>query len=514
MSFVSAATDVVEAAAHDLAGLGSSIGQATSAAASPTTGLAAAGADEVSTMIAALFGDHGSQFQAIAARASAFHEQFVNLLGTSADHYLSAEVANAQQTIGSVLGGSTQSPFGGSSGLGATAAQVSRAVSALESGNLTAGLAAQVPTGGFSQFLATVAAPYQSLITNTSANLQSIENTVAANPFPIVNQILNNQIGYAHIIGNEIANLPTTLADLPAILQHDLQGLLSINPAAVLQQVVTNQIGYAQTIVTGLTGAAHDFGTGIAGLPAAFGTGLQDALAGNLHGAGVAIGQGLENVFLSGFKDISFTLGDTALIPIQEIGPLGDLAPIFAIPGQMAQNFTNLLPVGSIAQHIAQNTTNLLTQLTNFGSTFDPMTLGINFGVPLEFVFDAVGAPVNGIVALNGSVSAFVGALETGNVGGAAIALLDAPANFANGFLNGTTTFDLPPLTTIVDFGIPGLPPQSLTAVAELPLGGLLTPLSPIDSTIGQLPGTPIGGLIPGLLNIGSELAHAIEPLS
>jgi hypothetical protein len=49
MSFVIAATEMLEAAAQDLAGIGSNLGEATAAAAVPTTGLAAAGADEVST---------------------------------------------------------------------------------------------------------------------------------------------------------------------------------------------------------------------------------------------------------------------------------------------------------------------------------------------------------------------------------------------------------------------------------------------------------------------------------
>jgi PE family len=35
-----------------------------------------AGADEVSTAIAALFGAHAQEFQALSAQASAFHSQF------------------------------------------------------------------------------------------------------------------------------------------------------------------------------------------------------------------------------------------------------------------------------------------------------------------------------------------------------------------------------------------------------------------------------------------------------
>ncbi|PHO36480.1 hypothetical protein B6F15_00885, partial [Mycobacterium tuberculosis variant bovis] len=59
MSFVIAAPEVIAAAATDLASLGSSISAANAAAAANTTALMAAGADEVSTAIAALFGAHG-----------------------------------------------------------------------------------------------------------------------------------------------------------------------------------------------------------------------------------------------------------------------------------------------------------------------------------------------------------------------------------------------------------------------------------------------------------------------
>lgn len=67
MSFVNVAPELLESAAHDLAGIGSSLGEATGLAAAPTTSIVAAGADEVSTAIAALFGSHGQEFQALTA---------------------------------------------------------------------------------------------------------------------------------------------------------------------------------------------------------------------------------------------------------------------------------------------------------------------------------------------------------------------------------------------------------------------------------------------------------------
>jgi hypothetical protein len=58
MSFVLAVPDLVSTAATDLAGIGSTLTQANSAAAAQTTEVLAAGADEVSAAVAALFGAH------------------------------------------------------------------------------------------------------------------------------------------------------------------------------------------------------------------------------------------------------------------------------------------------------------------------------------------------------------------------------------------------------------------------------------------------------------------------
>ena len=77
MSFLIAAPEFVSAAASDLAKIGSTIGAANAAAEFPTTSVLAAGADEVSVSIAALFGAHAQAYQALSAKAAAFHSQFV-----------------------------------------------------------------------------------------------------------------------------------------------------------------------------------------------------------------------------------------------------------------------------------------------------------------------------------------------------------------------------------------------------------------------------------------------------
>lgn len=87
MSFVLISPEVVSAAAGDLANVGSTISAANKAAAAATTQVLAAGADEVSARIAALFGMYGLEYQAISAQVAAYHQQFVQTLRTGAASY-------------------------------------------------------------------------------------------------------------------------------------------------------------------------------------------------------------------------------------------------------------------------------------------------------------------------------------------------------------------------------------------------------------------------------------------
>ena len=68
MSFLIAAPEFVAAAASDLAHIGSAINQANASALFPTSGVVAAGGDEVSATIAALFDAHARAYQALSAR--------------------------------------------------------------------------------------------------------------------------------------------------------------------------------------------------------------------------------------------------------------------------------------------------------------------------------------------------------------------------------------------------------------------------------------------------------------
>src|ERR1700733_9820306 len=554
MSLVIASPDLVQSAARDLAGIRSSLAEATATVPGPTTGIASGAQDEVTIAISPLFGGHGEQFQALSAQASAFHEEFVNLLNTGAGAYLDTEIENAAQTLrggggaGQIfgnlevnLGGVSSLQTGGAAGFvsggiradlrgisgaiaGAPAASAGRiqtgaqgfsqAIAGFETqlGALATGGAPGLITG-FNTFANAVAAPYQALVVNTVNNLQTIGDTSISNPLPFLNQFVNNQSGYAQTIATAIQTGIQTgeLANLPATIQTGFQNLLAFNAVPYVQQFIHQQIGYAQTIVTSLQSAAQDFATGVGGLPAAFQAGFQAFAAGDLQGGVTDIAQGFGNLFLTGLSsDFNTTTGIATITPT---GVLGDLLPILAIPGQMAQNFTNFIPP-SIAHQVAQNFTNLLATVASTSTTanlnIDPNAIPLSLGLPLTLGVDLIGSPVTTTYAIGASASAFINAVQTGNVSGALGSLLDAPAVVANGFLNGEATLTLPFIEI----------EPSLGSLTTLPLGGILTPLSYGSITgvipgFGDLPfptvGTTFGGIVPGLLNyLPQQLAEAI----
>jgi hypothetical protein len=82
-------------AATDLATIGSNLSAAHTAAATQTIAVTPAAADEVSMGIAQLFSRHAANYQAVATRAAAFTDQFVQHLKTGAGSYAGAEAAAA-----------------------------------------------------------------------------------------------------------------------------------------------------------------------------------------------------------------------------------------------------------------------------------------------------------------------------------------------------------------------------------------------------------------------------------
>ncbi|WP_415624259.1 PE family protein, partial [Mycobacterium intermedium] len=112
MAFLSVAPEFIATAATDLAEIGAALDAANSAAAGATSGVLAAGTDEVSLAVAALFGSYGQQYQALSAQVSSFHTQFVQALAAGAGSYASAEAAAATplQTVQQQLLGLINAP--------------------------------------------------------------------------------------------------------------------------------------------------------------------------------------------------------------------------------------------------------------------------------------------------------------------------------------------------------------------------------------------------------------------
>jgi hypothetical protein len=118
--------------------------------------------------------------------------------------------------------------------------------------------------------------------------------------------------------------------------------------------------------------------------------------------------------------------------------------------------------------------------------------------------------------------SSFFGAVARGDGFGALVAALTAPAVVTNGFLNGQISLglSLPGVTLPLVGGVGGI---TVPLTAQLPLGGLLTPLSTTTLVVNNplasqqallsvpLGGTPTGGLVPGLsVYAPQQLAVAI----
>ncbi len=327
MSFVVTVPEAVAAAAGDLAAIGSTLREATAAAAGPTTGLAAAAADDVSIAVSQLFGRYGQEFQTVSNQLAAFHTEFVRTLNRGAAAYLNTESANGGQLFGQIEAGQ-------------------RAVSAA---------AAAAPGGAYGQ-----------LVANTATNLESLYGAWSANPFPFLRQIIANQQVYwqqiAAALANAVQNFPALVANLPAAIDAAVQQFLAFNAAYYIQQIISSQIGFAQLFATTVGQGVTSVIAGWPNLAAELQLAFQQLLVGDYNAAVANLGKAMTNLLVTGFdtSDVTIgTMGTTISVTAKPklLGPLGDLFTIMTIPAQEAQYFTNLMPP-SILRDMSQNFTN------------------------------------------------------------------------------------------------------------------------------------------------------------
>ncbi|HTY29927.1 PE family protein [Mycobacterium sp.] len=538
MPFLVATPEMLTAAAGNVAGIGSALNEATSAAAGSTTSITAAAADEVSTAISRLFGLYGQQFHAVSAQAAAFHSEFLSLLKGGATAYLDTEMANAAGAAATdpILGG--LGPILGGGGGGGVLGGL---LGGNPVGSIFSGVSQQIGSfltarwDGFEIRLlpalfadsATISAagdPWQALFANTGANLQTIFNDWMSDPFPALRQVISNQNGYAHTVGtvvaNQLQNFPTTLANIPANIQISIQGTSTFVPA--MQSFINQQNSYNQATNAALQKFGADLQKTFPAFERDMGMAGDSVMTGDYHGAVEAVPRAFLDLFLSGIdiKVIGVDPSNPSLLSAPSYtveGPAGDLLPLASISAEQQQSLVNLLPPGSIPAQMAQN----------FVNAFNTTTLPLGFAI--------IGPPIATLDGLATGATVFGAALQTGNGVAAIGALVDMPAYALNGFLNGQTVIDLTiPVTETVTIGaipplLPGITivPANTPIVVHVPFCGILTPPQPVSATldvsegVGQpvqvvnvtLGGTEFGGLVPELVNfMPRQIAEAIAP--
>jgi hypothetical protein len=105
MTFVIAEPEMMASVATEIDGIGSALSAANAAAAGPTSGLAAAAADEVSAAVADVFGGFGREYQSVVAQLEAFNAEFQQTLAAAGTAYAETEAA-----IAATLGFPTAAP--------------------------------------------------------------------------------------------------------------------------------------------------------------------------------------------------------------------------------------------------------------------------------------------------------------------------------------------------------------------------------------------------------------------
>ncbi|AXN44396.1 PE family protein [Mycobacterium marinum] len=554
MSFLLVQPEMVSAATESLTAIRSALGEVSAAVAGPTTAVVAAAGDEVSAAISQVFGAYGQEFQALNAQAAAFQAEFEGLLSGGAAAYVSAEALNSSvfgppmQELLKVVNAPTQMLLGRS--LIADGANATVAGGDGRPGGILMGKGGDGAPGGPGQpggnggaagLIGTGGAGGKGApsmpgglggrggllwgdggkggdggapVYDAWGYLLAEAGTGGAGGLP---GMFGGLPGVAGAWGGEV---PTALAapmalsaaaSSPAAVGGAYQTLFdntwtnlqaigatwNADPAPFLSQFIANQQTYANTVFTSLSNSVQDFGAGLVALPAAYQGAFQALMTGNVSGAVEILGKGYLGLVFNGF--------DYTNVPVVTVqGALGDLLPMTTIPGQISQNMTNVL------QTVTD--TSIMANISLLSPSFTT-------GFPLTLALDALGAPiVTGQAALQ-SATTFIDAVQAGDVAGAFGAIVDAPAVIANGFLNGegTITLDLPTYLSPISGT------ESLTSA--IPIGGILTPLQPVDSTIVfrvlphtppvtqhiTLGGTEFGGLIPGLQSASAQLADAIK---
>ncbi|WP_085101644.1 PE family protein [Mycobacterium paraense] len=517
MSFVAAAPETMGAVAGDLAGIGSSLREATAAAAGQTTAITSAAADDVSLAISDLFGSYGQQFQTMSAQAAAFHNEFVRVLNAGAAAYVSTEIANAQQAISggfTASGAAASTPLlGGLLGLGGSSGSGGLLGGLLGGGSGGGGLLGGLDgllglgtgggglLGGLSGGLSQLLGPFNSIGSEFANSLGSLFfNPAILSAFPT----LSDFIGPINL-GNLTPGLSLTSGPLGALLGPTLNGV-GLDVGNFLSNELVNGI-----TLTNLFGTATGLFQDVPLLQ-----GLSPLLNSLLPGLFAPMPSGAVP-----YPNPYTVLGDTTVFNLNLMGaqfashPFPILNQIVANQNHYAQIFSSgvLTDLQGFPANVPAN-----IQLTLQGAaTFNPAAIGQDFVNGTTGFWGTVGssltkmgADLQQTIPIASNDMAMAGqAIQAGNYYAAVQDAAHAPIDL---FITGFDTSHL----TIGSSVVTVIPPDfQLTIAGPVGLEGPAAELLPILTALGQ---QPVGlaslvphGSIPGMM-LGN-FADAIDTL-
>jgi hypothetical protein len=509
MSFAVVAPEAVGAVAGDLAGIGSSLREATAAAAGQTTAITSAAADDVSLAISELFGTYGQQFQAMSAQAAAFHNEFVSLLNGGAAAYLSTELANAQLTMtasgaaasdpllggllgsGGLLGGGL---LGGSSGGGGLLGGLD--------GLLGLGTGGGGLLGGLGSGLSQIFAPLNTIGSQFANSLGSLFfNPAILNAFPT----LSDFFGPINL-GNLTPGLSLTSGPLGALLGPTLNGV-GLDLGNFVSNELVNGITLSNLLGVG-TGLFQD-------VPAL--QGLQPLLNSLFPGLFGPVPSGAPAPYPNPYT----VLFETTALNLNLMGaqfashPFPILSQIIANQSHYAQILASGFATG--LQGFPANVPTNIQLAIQGASTFNPVAIGEDFVGGTTGLWGTVGSSLAKMGSdLQGTLPAALrdmsearDAIALGNYYAAVQDAAHAPIDL---FITGFDTSHLAIGGSITSL----IPPNfALNIAGPVGLEGPAAELLPILSAIGQ---QPVGvaslvphGSIPGMM-LGN-LANAVDTL-
>lgn len=470
MSMVNVVPELVATAAADVAGIGSSIEAARATAAVSIMELIPPAADSVSAQVAELFEQHAASYQTVSAKGGVFHDDFVCRLTASATSYTEAERASVA-TLGQGQGQGVRL-------LGARQHQPE------------AGLSRLWPPGMRDPRLIV---PQRAALASRTSRLW-----------------LPSESRGLHLPSNAYPR-----GGLPPLSGTNAMQLLKRSSAGgffpVVHQIIVNQISYLKLIATSLESFVKDELSAIIGLPAAFEHAVKDLLQGNIKGAMSDIEKGFLHFFINGMKwdgNVVHFGGDQYISWYEGefTGALPDLWHLTRIPADEMQHLADLLkPLGfGYAGKLAQQLANPLNTLAYGWHVYcgnGSSNPRFKMDAPLAMLFDILGAPILSVEAFEDSIQATVDNLSSGHLLKAGIDLLTMPQSILHAFLFGQGDLHLP---TFVSGRVP--------MGGAVHLGGLFAPLgygeefwsgmydwAPVTNPSF---GTLTGGLVPALVSM------------